>query len=223
MIAKRPANTRALMERSWIKSYRTFSNNDYYDPRYVNFSSLQVINDDTVQPGFHTPRHLHQNMEIFGYVIDGPCRHADNLGNAVDIPGGAVQRMSNGAGIYHTEGNPSDKPIRYLQLWIDTNEPNTEPNYDWHQFTRNDKLNKLCEITQFLPIKSDTKLYCGIFTEKFTVNLDISRKYYVYVVAGSGTINSVDFADGDGFSITNESVLTIFGNESEIILFDLHG
>lgn len=222
MIVKRPADTRKLIERSWIKSLRTFSNNDYYDPRYVNFSSLQVINDDTVQPGNHTPRHLHQNMEIFGYVVDGPCKHVDNLGNVLEIPSGAVQRMSNGTGIYHTEGNASDNPIRYLQLWIDTDTPNTQPNYAWHQFTREDKLNQFCDITAHLPINSNAKLLTGIFTELFHYSLDPKRRYYVYVVSGTGILNGIDFVEGDGFAVTNESNFSIkITDESEVILFDL--
>ena len=41
-------------------------------------------------------------MEIFGYVVEGVCRHTDSHGNVLDIPEGAVQRMSTGRGIQHT-------------------------------------------------------------------------------------------------------------------------
>jgi redox-sensitive bicupin YhaK (pirin superfamily) len=53
--------------------------------------------------------------------------------------------MSSGSGISHTEGNSTDTPNRYLQLWIRPNEFDTEPKHDWHQFTRLDKLNKFCK------------------------------------------------------------------------------
>ena len=71
MITKRPASSRGHMKESWIETFRTFSNNSYLDFRYMNYSDLQVINDDRVEPGHHVPRHLHQNMEIFGYVEIG--------------------------------------------------------------------------------------------------------------------------------------------------------
>ena len=157
MITKRPYNTRGNPKTDWINSYRTFSFPGYFDPNYKNFGDLQTINDDRVQPGGHVPIHEHKNMEIFGYVVEGVCRHTDSHGKVLDIPAGAVQRMSAGRGIKHTEGNASDTPNRYLQLWIKPNVFDTEPIHEWHQFTREDKLNKFCDITEKLPIKQDAK------------------------------------------------------------------
>ena len=130
--------------------------------------------------------------------------------------------MSSGRGISHTEGNTANTPNRYLQLWIRPNEFDTEPRHDWHQFTREDKLNRFCNITEKLPIKQDARLLAGIFTSNYIYNLDTLRKYYLYVVTGSLTINGIDLIEGDGLSFINESDITISNtNESEIILFDL--
>jgi redox-sensitive bicupin YhaK (pirin superfamily) len=161
-------------------------------------------------------------MEIFGYVVEGVCRHTDSHGNVLDIPAGSVQRMSTGSGIKHTEGNDSDKPNRYLQLWIQPNVLDTEPTHDWYQFTREDKLNKFCDITEKLPIKQDAKLLSGIFTEDYTYEINSNRKYYLYVVKGEININNYPLIEGDGLSFTEENLITITNsNESEIILFDL--
>jgi redox-sensitive bicupin YhaK (pirin superfamily) len=222
MIIHRPASSRGNPRASWINSYRTFSFPSYYDARYMNFSHLQTINDDRVQPGGHVPIHEHKNMEIFGYVVEGKCRHTDSFGKSIDIPTGAVQRMSGGSGIKHTEGNASDTPNRYLQLWIRPNVLDTEPSHDWHQFSREDKLNKFCDITEKLPIKQDAKLLAGIFTENFKFELNQNRNYYLYVISGTSTINNIDLIEGDGLSFTNENIITITkANEIEIILFDL--
>ena len=222
MIIHRPASTRGNPRADWINSYRTFSFSGYFDPQYTNFGHLQTINDDRVQPGGHVPIHEHKNMEIFGYVVEGVCRHTDSHGKILDIPSGAVQRMSTGSGIKHTEGNTSDKPNRYLQLWIRPNVENTEPIHDWYQFTREDKLNKFCDITEKLPIKQDAKLLSGIFTENFNYELNSSRKYYLYVISGTSTINDIPLIEGDGLSFTEEKKINITPNEeTEIILFDL--
>ena len=53
MIIHRPAHTRGNPRADWINSYRTFSFPGYFDPKYRNFSDLQTINDDRVQPGGH--------------------------------------------------------------------------------------------------------------------------------------------------------------------------
>lgn len=222
MIVQRPAHTRGNPRVDWINSYRTFSFPGYFDPRYRNFGVLETINDDRVQPGGHVPLHEHKNMEIFGYVVEGVCRHTDSYGNVLDIPAGAVQRMSTGRGIQHTEGNASDAPNRYLQLWIKPNVFDTEPEYDWYQFNREDKLNKFCDITEKLPIKQDAKLLSGIFNQKFEFEIDDKRKYYLYVVKGGGNVNDYNLIEGDGLSFVEENKIEInTETESEIILFDL--
>ena len=222
MLIHRPAHTRGNPRADWINSYRTFSFPSYYDARYMNFSDLQTINDDRVQPGGHVPEHEHKNMEIFGYVVEGKCRHTDSHGKVIDVPAGAVQRMSTGRGIKHTEGNASDSPNRYLQLWIRPNVIDTDPIHEWHQFTREDKLNTFCNITEKLPIKQDAKLLAGIFTQDFNYQLDSNRNYYLYVISGTSTTNDIPLVEGDGLSFTQESSLNIATtSETEIILFDL--
>lgn len=222
MIFHRQAHTRGNPSADWITSFRTFTFPPYYDSNYKNFSDLETINDDRTQPGGHVPEHLHKNMEIFGYVVEGLCRHTDSHGNVIDVPAGAVQRMSAGRGIRHTEGNSSNKPNRYLQLWIRPNVFNTEPTHDWYQFTREDKLNKFCDITEKLPIKQDARLLAGIFTEDYTFELISNRNYYLYVVTGTSTINGISLIEGDGLSFTQEKQINIITNsETEIILFDL--
>jgi hypothetical protein len=161
-------------------------------------------------------------MEIFGYVVEGSSHHVDSLGNDVEVPAGAVQRMSAGRGISHTEGNTSNTPNRYLQLWIRPDVCDTEPYHDWHQFTREDKLNKFCNITEKLPIKQDARLLAGIFTEDYTYTIAINRRYYLYVVRGTAEINGQSVIEGDGLSFEQESNISITNTrESEIILFDL--
>lgn len=222
MIIHRPAHTRGNPRASWINSYRTFYFPPYTDKTHTNFSDLETINDDRVQSGGHVPEHVHRNMEIFGYVVEGVCRHTDSHGNILDIPAGSVQRMSAGSGIKHTEGNSSEEPNRYLQLWVRPNVLNTEPHHDWYQFTREDKLNKFCNITEKLPIKQDARLLAGIFTQDFIFQLNDKRRYYLYVVTGTSTINDIPLIEGDGLSFTEENQIQILTNsETEIILFDL--
>ena len=222
MLVLRHANTRGNPRAPFINSYRTFSFPAYYDPRYMNYSDLQTINDDRVQYAWQVPWHEHKNMEIFGYVVEGSSHHVDSLGNDVEVPAGAVQRMSAGKGISHTEGNTKDIPNRYLQLWIRPNEFDTEPRHDWHQFSREDKLNKFCNITEKLTIKQNARLLAGIFTQDCIYNIDFNRHYYLYVVKGTVNINGLDLIEGDGLSFEQEHSISITeSDESEIILFDL--
>lgn len=161
-------------------------------------------------------------MEIFGYVVAGSSHHVDSLGNNAEVPTGAVQRMSSGTGIWHTEGNSTDIPNRYLQLWLRPNVQDVEPRWDWHQFTREDKLNRFCNITEKLPVNADARLLAGIFTANYTYTLDNIRHYYLYVVTGTVTVCGLNLVEGSGLMFENENRIEIINPvESEIILFDL--
>jgi len=222
VITLRPADTRGNPKAEYIDSRRTFSFPAYYDPRYMNYSDLETINDDRVQYAWQVPWHEHRNMEIFGYVVEGSSHHVDSLGTDVEVPAGAVQRMSCGTGISHTEGNTANTPNRYLQLWIQPNVTDTEPSHAWHQFTREDKLNTFCNITEYLPIKQDARFLAGIFTEDYVYWIDTGRHYYLYVVTGTAEINGHAVTEGDGLAFDQENRIEIVNPaESEIIVFDL--
>lgn len=51
MLQIRKSATRGLAEHGWLSSRHTFSFANYYDPRYVSFGPLRVINEDKVIGG----------------------------------------------------------------------------------------------------------------------------------------------------------------------------
>ena len=82
-----------------------FSFSNYYDPENVQFGSLRVFNDDTVQQGRGFSTHLHSEMEIISVVLEGEITHEDNLGNRGVLGKGEVQCITAGTGIQHSELN----------------------------------------------------------------------------------------------------------------------
>jgi redox-sensitive bicupin YhaK (pirin superfamily) len=85
-----------------------------------------------------------------------------------------------------------------------------------------DKLNTFCNITEKLPIKQDARLLAGIFTQDFDYQLDITRKYYLYVVKGSTILNGINLIEGDGLSFVDDSNISLINSvDCEIIMFDL--
>lgn len=107
MIQLRKAHERGDGSFDWLESYHTFSFANYYDPKYIHFSHLRVINEDFIAANNGFGMHPHKDMEILTYVLNGRVAHKDSMGNQTEVHAGEFQIMSAGSGIYHSEINPS--------------------------------------------------------------------------------------------------------------------
>jgi redox-sensitive bicupin YhaK (pirin superfamily) len=64
--------------------------------------------------------------------------------------------------------------------------------------------------------------YSGIFTEEYQFELNPNRRYYLYVVSGTATVNGQASVEGDGYAFRQETLISIIPDTAtEIILFDL--
>ncbi|MCA9696336.1 MAG: pirin family protein, partial [Myxococcales bacterium] len=64
MLSIRKSEERGLGEHGWLHSRHTFSFANYFDPRFVGYRKLRVINEDRVEPGRGFGTHGHRDMEI---------------------------------------------------------------------------------------------------------------------------------------------------------------
>jgi redox-sensitive bicupin YhaK (pirin superfamily) len=131
----RRSHERGLTEIGWLTSRHSFSFGDYFDPKFVAFRSLRVINDDWVAPGKGFGMHGHRDMEILTLVLEGALEHQDSLGHREVLRPGEVQVMSAGSGIRHSEYNPSvDHSAHFLQIWIEPHTKGIQPRYEQREF-----------------------------------------------------------------------------------------
>lgn len=67
--------------------------------------------------------HPHIGLSTLTYLFDGSIFHRDSLGNAMEITPGAVNWMTAGKGVVHSERTPEhlrqkDKYLHGLQIWV---------------------------------------------------------------------------------------------------------
>ena len=204
----RPANTRGHLQAGWIESRRTFSNNSYWDPRYMSWGNLRVINDDVQQPGNMVPNHEHKNYDILGYMVEGELEHKDSLGNTVRAQPGQIQHMWCGSSIWHTEASVGNVPARYLQLWITPKQQyvDTAPYYEIIDKDLNFGL-------IIVDLKQDMRISAGVLTNTIT-----TKNSYLYVVSGTCTINGIELYQGDGAELDSATIIPI--NSPHLLLFE---
>jgi quercetin 2,3-dioxygenase len=227
----RRSNERGLADHGWLRSFHTFSFADYYDAQHMGVGPLRVINEDRVQPGAGFGTHGHRDMEIISYVLEGQLAHQDSMGNGSVIRPGDVQRMSAGSGIRHSEFNGSkERPVHFLQIWIEPQHRGIEPGYEEKRFTQEDKQGRLRLIASpdraegSVLIHQDARVYAGLFEgeERAQLQLSPQRQAYVHVARGRITANGAQLEAGDALQLTQtENLVLEKGRDAEVLVFDL--
>ncbi len=231
MVEIRRSEDRGRADHGWLKSFHSFSFAEYHDPGHMGFGALRVINEDRVQPGMGFGAHGHRDMEIISYVLEGALEHKDNMGNGSVIRPGAVQRMSAGTGVMHSEHNPSaGEPVHFLQIWIEPGVRGIRPGYEEREFDESSKRGRLRLIASpdgregSVTIHQDATLFAGLFDgdESAVHVLASGRRAYVHLARGEAFVNGQLLTAGDALKVAGESEIRIdCGKVAEALLFDL--
>jgi quercetin 2,3-dioxygenase len=231
MLKLRKSSERGLADHGWLQSQHSFSFAGYYDPQYMGWGNLRVVNEDRVAPGKGFGTHGHRDMEIISYVLSGELAHKDTLGNVKGIPPGDVQRMTAGTGVQHSEFNhAADATTHFLQIWIEPARAGVKPSYEQKRFSDAEKRGKLRLVASAdgadgsVSMNADASMYAGLFDgdEKATLTLQSGRKAYVQLVRGELQVNGQSLHTGDALMADGVGTLTLEkGAGAEVLVFDL--
>ncbi len=231
MIVRRPANERGRANFGWLDSRHTFSFGEYYDPRFMGFRALRVINEDRVKAGAGFPTHPHRDMEILSYVMEGALAHKDSMGTGSIIRPGDVQRMSAGTGVLHSEMNPSPtEAVHFFQIWLLPEKRGIAPGYEQKRFEAEEKQGRLKLVASrdardgAITINQDVDLYAGVFGAGETARLPLrpGRHAWVQVARGAVSLNGTPLEQGDGAAVSEEGALDLQStSDAELLVFDL--
>ena len=233
----RPAAARFHSHLDWLDSWHSFSFANHYDPAWVGFGPLRVINDDTIGAGRGFGMHPHRDMEIVTVMVAGQIDHCDSMGHSQVLRAGELQWMSAGSGIVHSEINGGDKACRLLQIWIEPSQAGQPPAYGQKPFAIGPSWTPLLDPTAAggaLAIRRPVKLWRAQPEAGRSLELRISSgcQGWLQLIDGSGSLHPSDSigsqlpaqlqrGDGCGFGSTALDRFTAGANGADLLLFEL--
>ncbi|MGL5005999.1 MAG: pirin family protein [Plesiomonas sp.] len=228
MLQLRQSDRRGYDNHGWLQSWHSFSFADYFDPNYMGFSALRVINEDIIAPHSGFPTHPHKDMEILTYVRQGRVAHKDSMGNMTEVQAGEFQIMSAGTGIRHSEYNPSESmPLHLFQIWILPQQHGLEPRYAQQHFAPQQGKQLILSPNGdkgSLQVFQDMTLWRWILPTHTPACYRIAERRHIWLqlISGELEVNGQPLQHSDGLAIWDEQILQITAqSDSEFLLFDL--
>lgn len=231
----RPAATRFRTATGWLESYHSFSFGPHFDPVNTSFGLLLAHNDETVAPSTGFGIHPHRDLEIVTWVLQGALSHRDSSGHHGIVRPGLAQRMSAGRGIRHSENNDGTEPLRYVQMWVQPDEPGLTPSYQ--QLEVGDRLRtpELVPIASGLPRhagaaairlhQKDAGLSVARLGPGATVAVPAAPYVHVFVAVGTATLENAGHlgtADAARLVDAGGERITAGPAGAEVLVWEMH-
>ena len=225
----RRAAERGHADHGWLKAAHTFSFAGYFDPAWMHFGPLRVLNQDVIAPGRGFGAHPHDNMEIVTWVLSGQLRHEDSMGNGAVLRAGDLQVMSAGSGLVHSEFNASDQePCHLLQMWVFPQGKDGQPWYRDRSVDLEARTGRLLQVVgpdeDAETIDQDARFFVSRLLPGQEVEHEVGegRGAWLHVATGSVEVAGTRLEAGDALGVSGAGVLEVKAQaEGEVVLWDV--
>ena len=165
-------------------------------------------------------------MEIITYIVEGELTHEDSMGNGEALGRGSIQFMTAGTGVVHSEFNHGDKPLRFIQTWINPAEYDLQPNYGSCTGDASARKNKLHHmVSDKQNTAADTPVKIAQDADAYAAELDLGKKIihelpkgrqaYLVCLEGKVKVNENLLERYDACEITGGGAIEIEAKEVE--------
>eukprot|EP00457_Paulinella_chromatophora_P012222 gb/GEZN01012415.1/.p1 GENE.gb/GEZN01012415.1/~~gb/GEZN01012415.1/.p1 ORF type:complete len:265 (+),score=36.15 gb/GEZN01012415.1/:117-911(+) len=218
------ALNKAWTNKNWLRSRFHFSFAEYRDSKHSSFGALRVLNDDLVQPARGFGTHPHANMEIVTFIVSGSLTHKDSMGTAETLGRGAIQYMTAGTGVRHSEHNlDPNQPLRFIQIWINPNKSQLKPNYGSYTAEARARLNQWShlvgqtgtKVAAPIKINQDANLFVTELAAGKQVEFAVGPKRQAYFLTIEGDVRVAGehgenaLSEGDAAEIQGPNPLVV--------------
>jgi len=177
------------------------------------------------------PPHPHIGLSTLTYLFEGAIMHRDSVGTEMEITPGAVNWMTAGKGVVHSERTPdylrtTDKSLHGLQIWValPKDKENIEPSFvhveakdipEWQQENVTIKLIAGEAFGKKSPVPVYSPLYLIEIKSTTQATLDIGKDLFgesaLYILEGK--------IKNDGNIYTSKQILV--AKESSLCEFEM--
>ncbi|WP_445496400.1 pirin family protein [Photorhabdus sp. SF281] len=119
MIINRTTKQCGKADYGWLQARYTFSFGHYFDPKFLGYGALRVLNQEVIAPKAAFQPKSYPHVDILNIILQGEVEYRDSEGNHVRAYKGECLLFSARQGISYSEHNISaNKPLTRLQLWL---------------------------------------------------------------------------------------------------------
>lgn len=119
MITMRTENQCGKADYGWLQARYTFSFGHYFDPKFLNYRTLRVLNQEVLAPKAEFQPKSYPHVDVLNIILQGEAQYRDSEGNNFHARQGDCLLFSARRGIRYSEHNTSDtRPLTRLQLWL---------------------------------------------------------------------------------------------------------
>ena len=112
-------------------TWHALAHGAHHDPGNTSFGPLVLHDEHLLDPGAGFPEHPHRGLEVVSWLLAGELLHEDATGGRARVGPGAVQVLSCGTGVRHSE-HAGAAGTRFVQAWLLADEPLGPPRHDVH-------------------------------------------------------------------------------------------
>ncbi|MFW0930060.1 MAG: pirin family protein [Providencia rettgeri] len=119
MMTLRPANHCGKADYGWLQARYAFSFGHYFDPDFMGFKTLRVLNQEVIAPQNALQPRMYPHVDILNIILKGYAQYRDSQGNTIQASEGECVRFSPRSDLSYSEQNICPQtPLTRLQLWL---------------------------------------------------------------------------------------------------------
>lgn len=230
----RPAAQRARTDRGWMHSHHSLTADGAGLAR--GLGPLRLFDEHLIAPGEGRGAHLHQDVEILVWVLEGALEHQDSGGNLVVLEAGELGRLRAGHGVRHSEYNASDRaPLHLLEFWVQPALRGLDPDFERRRFEPRERRGVLRLIASedgsdaSVQVEQQLRIHAGLFAapERTEFIAAPGRSYYAHCARGALEVNGCALHAGDALELRGIDRIGIAGTrpdaDGELLLLELPG